>query len=75
MLRSPLMRILAYLFTLLLRVLKTSLKNVGLLLTLGGLYANIMNHFLFEIVSSIERITKILVSNSFILLTIRPSLI
>ena len=75
MLRSPVTRILSYLLTALLRVLETSLKDVSLLLSFGGLYANIINHFLLEIVSSIEIVSEILVSKSFIFLTIRPSLI
>ena len=74
MLRSPVTRILSYLFTALLRVLETSLKNVSLLLSIRGLYANIIDHFLFEIVSSTEIVSEILVSKSFIPLTIRPSL-
>ena len=61
MLRSPVTSILSNLFTALLRVLETSLKNVSLLLSTGGLYANI-NHFLFEIVSSKEIVSEILVS-------------
>ena len=75
MLRLPVTRILSYLLTALLRVLETSLKDVSLLLSFGGLYANIINHFLLEIVSSIEIVSEILVSKSFIFLTIRPSLI
>ena len=53
MLRSPVTRILSYLFTAFLRVLET-LKNVNLLLSSGGLYTNIINHFLFGIISSNE---------------------
>ena len=45
MLRSPVTRILSYLFTALLRVLETSLKNFSLLPSIESLYANIMNHF------------------------------
>ena len=40
------------------RLLETSLKNVSLLLSIGSLYANIGNHFLFEIVSSKERVSE-----------------
>ena len=42
---------------------------MSLLLSIGGLQANIRNHFLFEIVSSKEIVSEILVSKSFILLT------
>ena len=45
MLRSPVTRILSYLFTALLRVLETSLKNFSLLPSIESLYANMMNHF------------------------------
>ena len=74
MLRLFVTRILAYLFTDLLRVLQTSLKTVRLLLLIGGLYSNIMNHFLFEIGSSKEIVSEILISKSFNFFTIRPSL-
>ena len=73
MLRSPVTRIL-YLFTDLLRVLETLLKNVSNKLSIGGLYANIINHLLFEIVSFKEIVSEILVSKSSNLFTIRPYL-
>ena len=38
--------------------METSFKNVSLLLSIGSLYANIGNHFLFEIVSSKERVSE-----------------
>ena len=71
MLRSHVMRILSHLFTALLSVLETSLKNAILLLSIGGLYANILKYFLFEIVSSKETLSEILVSKSFNIFTIR----
>ena len=38
------------------------LKNVSLLFSIGGLYAHVINHFLFEIVSSKKIVSEILVS-------------
>ena len=64
---------LSYLFTSLLRVLETSLKNTSLLLSIVGLYEIIINHFLFEIVSSKEIVSETLLLKSFNLFTIRPS--
>ena len=61
MLRSLVTRILSYSFIALLRFLETSLKNVTLLLSIRGLYANIRNHFLFEIVSSKEKVKSHLI--------------
>ena len=73
MLKSPATNMFSYLFMALSRVLVISSKNISLFDSYGGLYTNIKNHFLLEIVNSRQIVSGSAVSNSVSLLAINPS--